>query len=293
MSQSFVSLNFLPKGKYRIDLVEGVTKTNFFSLCYGALTTIGLLTFISYATTYVLIENLEYQRESIGTIVGDLQVVAEIALLMVFLPVGLIADKIGRRQVYSFGMAAMGLSYFLYPLATGIGELTVYRVIYAIGMGAATGMLGTVNADYPQDRTRGKMLAVTGILNATGVILVSLVFARLPENFAQMGYDQITAGKYAMWVVAGMCLTTAIVVAFGLQKGTPTEEQKKIPYLTQVKSGWEESRNPRILLAYASAFVARSDLVILVTFLVLWGVAVGTDMGMTTSEATKLSLIHI
>ena len=175
MSQSFVSLNFLPKGKYRIDLVEGVTKTNFFSLCYGALTTIGLLTFISYATTYVLIENLEYQRESIGTIVGDLQVVAEIALLMVFLPVGLIADKIGRRQVYSFGMAAMGLSYFLYPLATGIGELTIYRVIYAIGMGAATGMLGTVNADYPQDRTRGKMLAVTGILNATGVILVSLV----------------------------------------------------------------------------------------------------------------------
>ena len=125
MGKSFQTLNFLPNGKFRIDMVEGVTKTNFFSICYGALTTIGLLTFISYATTYVLIENLEYQRESIGTIVGDLQVVAEIALLMVFLPVGLIADKIGRRQVYSFGMAAMGLSYFLYPLATGIGELTV------------------------------------------------------------------------------------------------------------------------------------------------------------------------
>ncbi|GIT36172.1 MAG: hypothetical protein Ct9H300mP6_00400 [Gammaproteobacteria bacterium] len=134
-------------------------------------------------------------------------------------------------------------------------------------MGAATGMLGTENADYPQDRTRGKMLAVTGILNATGVILVSLVFARLPENFAQMGYDQITAGKYAMWVVAGMCLTTAIVVAFGLQKGTPTEEQKKIPYLTQEKSGFEERGNPRILLAYPAAFVARSDLVILGPFL--------------------------
>ena len=287
MSQSFISLNFLPKGKFRVDLVEGVTKTNFFSICYGALTTIGLLTFISYATTYVLMENLSYQRNQIGTIVGDLQVVAEIALLIIFLPVGLIADKIGRRQVYSFGMFAMGLSYFLYPLATGIGELTIYRIIYAIGMGAATGMLGTVTADYPQNHTRGKMIAVTGILNATGVIIVSLVFARLPENFAQMGYDQITAGMYAMWVVAGMCLITSIVVAFGLQKGTPTEEQKKIPYIQQIKSGLEEGRNPRILLAYASAFVARSDLVILGTFLVLWGVATGIDMGMTTSEATK------
>ena len=287
MSQSFISLNFLPKGKFRVDLVEGVTKTNFFSICYGALTTIGLLTFISYATTYVLMENLSYQRNQIGTIVGDLQVVAEIALLIIFLPVGLIADKIGRRQVYSFGMFAMGLSYFLYPLATGIGELTVYRIVFAIGMGAATGMLGTVTADYPQNHTRGKMIAVTGILNATGVITVSLVFARLPENFAQMGYDQITAGMYAMWVVAGMCLITSIVVAFGLQKGTPTEEQKKIPYIQQIKSGLEEGRNPRILLAYASAFVARSDLVILGTFLVLWGVATGIDMGMTTSEATK------
>ena len=287
MSQPFISLNFLPKGKFRVDLVEGVTKTNFFSICYGALTTIGLLTFISYATTYVLIENLEYQRNQIGTIVGDLQVVAEIALLIVFLPVGLIADKIGRRQVYSFGMFAMGLSYFLYPLATGIGELTIYRIIYAIGMGAATGMLGTVTADYPQNHTRGKMIAVTGILNATGVIIVSLVFARLPENFAQMGYDQVTAGQYAMWVVAGMCLITSIVVAFGLQKGTPTEEQKKIPYIQQIKSGLEEGKKPRILLAYAAAFVARSDLVILGTFLVLWGVATGTDMGMTTSEATK------
>ncbi len=287
MSQSFLSLNFLPKGRFRVDLVEGVTKTNFFSICYGALTTIGLLTFISYATTYVLIENLDYQRNQIGTIVGDLQVVAEIALLIIFLPVGLIADKIGRRQVYSFGMFAMGLSYFLYPLATGVGELTIYRIIYAIGMGAATGMLGTVTADYPQNRTRGKMIAVTGILNATGVIIVSLVFARLPENFAQMGYDQITAGMYAMWVVAGMCLITSVVVAFGLQKGTPTEEQKRIPYIQQIKSGLNEGKNPRILLAYAAAFVARSDLVILGTFLVLWGVATGTDMGMTTSEATK------
>jgi len=287
MSQSFISLNFLPKGKFRVDLVEGVTKTNFFSICYGALTTIGLLTFISYATTYVLMENLSYQRNQIGTIVGDLQVVAEIALLIIFLPVGLIADKIGRRQVYSFGMFAMGLSYFLYPLATGIGELTIYRIVFAIGMGAATGMLGTVTADYPQNHTRGKMIAVTGILNATGVIIVSLVFARLPENFAQMGYDQVTAGMYAMWVVAGMCLITSTVVALGLQKGTPTEEQKKIPYIQQIKSGLEEGRNPRILLAYASAFVARSDLVILGTFLVLWGVATGIDMGMTTSEATK------
>ena len=291
MNESFKSLNFLPKGKFRIDLVPGVTKTNFYSICYGALTTIGLLTFIAYATPIVLVENLGYQRDNIGTIIGDLAVAAEITLLLVFLPIGLIADKIGRRQVYCFGMLVMGLSYFLFPFANSVGELTFYRVIYAIGMGAATGMLGTVTADYPQNRTRGKMIAVTGILNATGVIVVSIVFAKLPQTFAEMGYDQVTAGTYALWVVAGMCSITAVVVALGLQKGTPTQEQKRIPYIQQIKEGLAEGHNPRILLAYASAFVARSDLVILGTFLVLWGIATGTDMGMETTEATAKARI--
>ena len=291
MNESFQTLNFLPKGKFKVELVPGVSKTNFLSICYGALTTIGLLTFISYSTNYVLLENLAYERSQIGTIVGNLQVVAEIVLLSIFLPIGLIADKIGRRQVYSFGMLTMGLAYFLYPLATGIAELTVYRVIYAIGMGTATGMLGTVTADYPQNHTRGKMIAVTGILNATGVIIVSLFFARLPKTFADMGFDQITAGKYSMWIVAATCVITAVVVALGLQKGTPTEEQKKIPYLKQIKAGLAEGRKPRIQLVYASAFVARADLVIIGTFLVLWGTMAGKDMGMTTAEAQSAARI--
>ena len=291
MNESFQTLNFLPKGKFKVELVPGVSKTNFLSICYGALTTIGLLTFISYSTNYVLLENLAYERSQIGTIVGNLQVIAEIVLLAIFLPIGLIADKIGRRQVYSFGMLTMGLAYFLYPLATGIAELTVYRVIYAIGMGTATGMLGTVTADYPQNHTRGKMIAVTGMLNATGVIIVSLFFARLPKTFADMGFDQITAGKYSMWIVAATCVITAVVVALGLQKGTPTEEQKKIPYLKQIKAGLAEGRKPRIQLVYASAFVARADLVIIGTFLVLWGTMAGKDMGMTTAEAQSAARI--
>jgi len=101
MNESFQTLNFLPRGKFKVELVPGVSKTNFLSICYGALTTIGLLTFISYSTNYVLLENLAYERSQIGTIVGNLQVVAEIVLLSIFLPIGLIADKIGRRQVYS------------------------------------------------------------------------------------------------------------------------------------------------------------------------------------------------
>ena len=317
MNKNFLTIDLLPKGKFRIDMVEGVKKSHFLSICYAALTTIGLLTFISFATTYVLVANLGYAKEfdeagryigQLGKTLGDLQVISEIALLLIFLPVGLIADKIGRRQVYAFGMLTMGLSYALYPLATGITELTLYRIVYAVGMGAATGMLGTVTADYPQDRTRGKMIGLTGIMNALGIIFVTLVFARLPKTFADAGCfsdtfpfnlfdnecNEVTAGMYAMWIVAGMCLITATVVGFGLKKGTPTEEQKKIPYREQIRSGLAEGKNPRILLAYFAAFVARSDLVILGTFLVAWGTISGMESGLELPEATsKARLIFV
>ena len=301
MSESFQTLNFLPKGRFRVDLVPGVTKTNFLSICYGALTTIGLLTFIATATNYVLIENFGYIEEfdaagrrvgSLGKQIAFLHAVAELVLLLVFLPVGLIADKIGRRPVYTLGMLTMGLSYFLYPLATGITELTIYRVIYAVGMGAATGMLGTVTADYPQNHTRGKMIAITGMLNALGIIFINRVFGYFPSWFSSMGYDEAHSGQYAMWVVAGMCVITAIVVAFGLQKGTPTEEQKKIPYLQQIKSGMAEGKNPRILLVYACAFVARPDLVILGSFLTAWATLTGvTSEGYLISVAVQKSIV--
>ena len=55
MSDSFLSIKVLGSSRYKVDLVEGVTRTNFLSICYAALTTIGLLTFISYATTYVVV----------------------------------------------------------------------------------------------------------------------------------------------------------------------------------------------------------------------------------------------
>ena len=52
-------------------------------------------------------------------------------------------------------------------------------------------------------------------------------------------------------------------------------------------SGFAQARNPRILLSYASAFIARGDQSVNATFLVLWGSTAGIAAGMGSAEAIK------
>jgi MFS family permease len=57
------------------------------------------------------------------------------------------------------------------------------------------------------------------------------------------------------------------------------------------RSGVREGRNPRIALAYASAFVSRGDLVILGTFTILWGKTFGISQGMEPAEALAVGTL--
>jgi MFS family permease len=277
-----------------VRLVNGISRGNAWSLMGGAFTTIGLLTFVAIATPYVLTVNLGIPESEQGTVTGDLVFWAEITQILIFGLVGVAADRFGRNWLYAMGMLAMGASYMFYPFAESIGELTIYRVIYAIGLGISTGMLATVVADYPQEKARGKMLALVGFLNGLGVIFVVALLGNLPEMLVSAGHTAITAGRYTHAVAVIGCIVTALVVGFGLKRGTPVHQEERLPVKALFRSGLQEGRNPRIALAYASAFVSRGDLVILGTFAILWGKTVGISQGMEPSEAiAKGTLVFV
>jgi MFS family permease len=267
-------------------LVPGVSLVNAWSLAFAAYTTIGLLTFIATATPYVLNANLGIDQADQGRYTGDLQLLNEIVLVLVFAPAGVLADRIGRRGVFAAGLFAMGIAYVFYPLANSVLELSVYRAIYSVGIGLATGMMGTIIADYPQNISRGKMVALIGILNGLGVVTVTFTIARLPGILADAGYPPLDAGIYSHWVAAGFCFLSALVIAVGLQKGAPLKKgETKLPLKELFMAGFVEGRNPRIALAYACGFIARSDLVILGTFTTLWGQTAGIEAGLDPARA--------
>lgn len=268
-----------------LELAPGISLANAWSMAFAAYTTIGMLTFVAIGTPFVLNANLGIPVEDQGRITGDLQFLNEIVLLLVFAPAGILADRIGRRGVYTFGMVSMGIAYYLFPLATSVPELGFYRAIYAIGIGLATGMLGTLIPDYSQKHCRGKMVAFVGILNGLGVVTMNFTLGRLPQLLSESGIDPALAGQYAFWVAAAVCAVSALVVGFGLKAGPPVSKEERLPIKELMVAGLQEARKPRIALAYASAFIARSDLVVLGTFTTLWGQVAGIEAGMDPARA--------
>lgn len=279
-----------PGGKFGwVRLAPGVTNWHMWVFLYASFATIGLLTFVTVGTPYVLNANLGIPIAEQGTVIGDLTVWSEIGLLIVFGPVGVMADRIGRRGVYVIGFVVMGIAYALYPFATSLPELTVYRMIYAAGVAACTGMLATIVADYPYSPDRGKLVALGGTLNGIGVILVVVVLGGLMKAFVSGGADPLVAGRLAHMSIAALCLLSAVIIAIGVRKGTPAAHEERPPVAELVRSALSEARNPRIALAYGCAFIARADLVILGTFSTLWGTTAALNDGMPIAQAVATS----
>ena len=229
----------------------------------------------------------EFRSKSRAGLTGIFLIVNEISLLILMPVAGVVSDRIGRRSVMVGGLLLMAFGYVLYPLATSIPELIAYRAIFAAGVAGATGMLGTITHDYPQEKSRGKMIALSSIMIVLGALFVADVFRRLPEMFKGQGLDGIAAGQYTFWIAAAAITVSCVVLRLGLKGGTPAKPEDRPPFNVLVRSGFRHARNPRIALAYASAFVGRSDLVILGSFTVLWGTMAGLNQGMGTAEAVK------
>jgi len=276
-----------------IGLEPGVTSQHMWVLLYAAFVSIGLATFDAFGTPYVLSENVNVALAEQGMVIGRLNVYTEILLLMVFTPFGVLSDRIGRRAVYAFGFSCLAVTYALYPYATSVTELAFIRIFYSLGIAGVTGMLATVIADYTVAEHRGRMVGLTGVMNGLGIVTSALLLAKLPSVFVGMGYSSYQGGQFTLFFVAGLCLLSALVVSRGLKPGLPVAEQDHKPsarelYRTAINAA---VKNPRIAVAYASAFVARGDLVVVGTFLVLWGKVAAVGEGMDTAAAIEAGRI--
>ena len=283
-----------PSGKRLLGLwfVPGLTTTNAWSFLFVSFTTVGLLTAITGVQTNVLSENFGIPAREQGQWISGLVLWTEFVLLAVFGLVGVAADRIGRRQIFAIGLVLMGLSYVFHAYAFEIWHLFGARVLYAAGIGAATGMLATILADYPQELSRGRVVAISGALTGMGVVLIKLMFgdgARVLVESLDLPEDSVL--PLGLFLVAAVAFVTAVVAAWGLQPGTPTKREERPPVKELLTAGVREAiRNPRIAVAYAGAFVARSDLVILGSFLTLWGRFAVESAGLTGAEAQATSV---
>jgi MFS family permease len=268
-----------------VELMPGVSRANAITKLYTSGVTIAALTGMSLLQGYILTEHLDIPRRAQGTLSGDLSFWTEVVMLLLFIPFGVLADRIGRRPIYVLGILLVGTGWALYPLATSVLELTLYRMIYAVGVAATTGTLSTLVNDYPVDSSRGKYIGFTAMMNVLGVIFAARILGSIPEQMSIRGYDAVTGGTVMYMTMAAICVFTALVAWLGLKGGTPVLQQDRPPARELYRSGLRAARNSKIALSYAAALAARSDVVIKGLFLALWAIQSGRSMNMSTGEA--------
>ena len=267
-------------------LNPGVSRRNAFTYFYAAFFTIGMLAFLAAMQNYLLTANLGIPEDEQGAAVSLLALPYEFAFLLMIGPLGALADRIGRRPIYVVGFLWVGAVMFLLPLTETLLQLGVLRAFYGVGSACITSMMATVLADYPQERTRGKMLAASGICNGLGAIVMAVLLGQLPRVFSSMGYDSLLSGRLTYWLGAVLAVVTAVVLSRGLKAGKPGISQERLPLKQVIAEGAQVARrNPRILIACCEAFIARGDLALVSTFLTLWAKQAGLLSGLTLPEA--------
>ena len=254
-----------------IELASGVRITHFWTYMYASLICIGMISNMNFSQPYILIEHLGIANPGVaGRITGQLTLITEIMNLLLIWPFGILADRIGRRPVIMLGIGMIGLSYAFYPWATEVNELMAIRVIFGIGVAAAAAMTATIQNDYPTESSRGRVIGFSSAFNALGIVFATWMVSRLPVWLQDAGVGPVAAGRYAYSAAALVCLVSILIFRFGLKAGVPEQTRQRPRWWDLTRTGIEQMRNPRILLAYLYAMPARGALVVFGLFTSLW-----------------------
>ena len=273
-----------------IKLSPGVRPVHALTFLYTAFIGITLNTYVNFIQPYVLTEQLAIPESSQGAVTGNLVFYSELMLLVACAVIGVLADRVGRRLVFAAGFIILACGFALYGYVQTEAELLALRLFFAWGVATINVLVTTLQADYPQEESRGKLAGFTGFAIGLGALFLVFVLARLPEWYSP-GRDAIEAGRLALWTVSGFAVISAVIAVMGLLGGKPHG-------IAEPTQDWRESmaaallcarRNRKVGLAYACAFVARGDLIVIGVFFSLWMTQTGIAAGMDTAKAVSMA----
>jgi len=269
-----------------INLAEGIQPRHVATYLFAALVSIGLFIYLTALTPYILRVNVGLDEARFGQVSGDLQFWQELLVIFAIGWWGAMSDRYGRRLIYIIGFLILTIGYATYAFATTVPELIALRLIFALGVAATTALLSAMLADYPAEDSRGKLSGLAFFLNGIGSVIFITQLTKLPAVFAERGADDLTAGRFAYLVVAGIAFLAAIVM-LGLKGGKPARTEQRVPVSRLMYEGLAAARKPRIAVSYFSSVAARADMAIVTIFLILWATQAAMQTGLSPAEASK------
>lgn len=220
--------------------------------------------------------------EKAGFINANIHVVTELLDLALILFLGYLSDRYGRVPIATMGFLAAAAGALLAPfslqlgMVLGIGGLGFYylmRVVMSLGTGAVWPQISALAGDFTTYGNRPRIMANTAFMMALGATLVYAVLMQIPRH---AGFITV------MLLTAGVALIGAVVARRCLVDVAPKLEEERVP--------WRQVRDllvgeERLRLGFASAFFARSDMVFIGMFLMMWFIYFADIVGVGQEEA--------
>src|SRR5215210_1750696 len=98
---------------------------------------------------------------------------------------GLLADRIGRRQVFALTLLVFGVATGASALAWSLGALLVFRFLIGLGLGAELPVASTLVSEFAPARVRGRVVVALEAFWAVGWTLAALIgFLVVPRSDA-------------------------------------------------------------------------------------------------------------
>ena len=88
---------------------------------------------------------------------------------------GLLADRLGRRNVFAMTLLVYGIATGAAAFSTGVAMLIVLRLIVGLGLGAELPVASTLVSEFAPQRIRGRMVVWLESFWALGWILAALL----------------------------------------------------------------------------------------------------------------------
>ncbi len=131
---------------------------------------------------------------------------------------GLLADRIGRRQVFAMTLLVYGLATGAAALSVGVGMLIALRFVVGLGLGGELPVASTLVSEYAPRKVRGRVVVALEAFWAVGWLAAALI-----------GYFVVPASPYGWrWALAAGLIPAiyAIFVRFGLPESVRFLESK-------------------------------------------------------------------
>ncbi len=88
---------------------------------------------------------------------------------------GLLADRVGRRQVFALTLLVFGVATGAAALSWSVGALLVFRFLIGLGLGAELPVASTLVSEFAPARVRGRVVVALEAFWAVGWTLAALI----------------------------------------------------------------------------------------------------------------------